>query len=84
MTTGIDLSELWVSVWNNKTHGLKAIPINEALTDINKAIVDGREPEICVIAVMTSLENCLNYNRIIKRMMKTKTAVQDQQQGQPS
>lgn len=75
MTAGIDLSELWVSVWNNKTHGLKAIPINEALTDINKAIVDGREPEICVIAVMTSLESCLNYNRAIKRILKSKSIV---------
>jgi hypothetical protein len=72
MPEGIDLSELWVSVWNNKTHGLKAIPINEALKDINKVIVDGREPEICVIAVMHSLDSCLNYNRVIKRILKAK------------
>ena len=72
MTAIIDLSELWVSVWNCKTRGFKAMPINEALTDINQAIVSGQQPDIMVIAVMRSLEDCLDYNRVIKRMLKVK------------
>lgn len=67
----IDLSTLWVSVWNKNTRGLKAVPINEALKDINLDIVHGRDPQHCVIAVMESLEDCLAYNREIKRILKT-------------
>lgn len=67
----IDLTSLWVSVWNKTTRGLKAVPIDEALKDINDDIVHGRDPQQCVISVMESLEDCLAYNREIKRILKT-------------
>ena len=70
----IDLSALWVSVWNKTTRGLKAVPINEALKDINHDVVTGKDPQHCVIAVMDSLEDCLAYNREIKRILKTQTS----------
>lgn len=68
----IDLSTLWVSVWNKNTRGLKAVPIDEALKDINHDVVTGGDPQHCVIAVMESLEDCLAYNREIKRILKQK------------
>lgn len=70
----IDLSSLWVSVWNKTTRGLKAVPIDEALKDINHDVVTGRDPQYCVIAVMGSLEDCLAYNREIKRILKTQSS----------
>ena len=73
MKTGIDISSLWVSVWTKSTLGMKAIPIIEALTEINQDIVNGRDPQITIIAVMESLEHCLAYNREIKRMLKPQT-----------
>jgi hypothetical protein len=68
----LELDNLWVSVWNSKTYGLRAMPINEALKEINTVIVQEGIPELHVIAVLPTLENCLSYNRSIKRIFKSK------------
>jgi hypothetical protein len=44
----------------------------EALTEINQELVSGIAPGDCIIAVMSSLEECLGYNREIKRMLKAR------------
>lgn len=73
MNPDTDISDLWVSLWNEKTHGLTALPIDDALRDVNLAIVAGNRPDACVIAVLNSLEACLSYNREFKRVLKKTT-----------
>jgi len=74
MATTLELSSLWVSVWNSKNYGLRAMPVNEALRDINAAIVKTGTTELHVIAVLHTLEACLDYNREIKKILKMRPA----------
>ena len=71
----LELDQLWVSVWNSKTFGLRAVPINEALKEINTVIVNNGVPDLHVIAVLPALEDCLGYNRSIKRIFKGRPVV---------
>jgi hypothetical protein len=72
----MNAAELWCSTWNRTTYGLRACRLNETLKAVNSEIVQGRVPDESIIAVMDTLEHCLDYNRALKRIFKHKTGAQ--------
>lgn len=62
-------------VTKDRRGGFSAHPLEEALREVNAAVVRGREPEREVIAVVDSLNAALKYRRVMVRAVKERESV---------